>query len=89
MGIFRSKNKKDDTVGGGPQVLLRVEGMHCASCGLLIDDELEKLAGVRSSTTDVRGGRTTVRLEEGATVDTTALVAAVEGAGDYRARVAE
>lgn len=37
-----------------------VTGMHCDSCGLLIDDEAEELPGVRSSTTDVRRGRTVV-----------------------------
>ncbi|MBX9395769.1 heavy-metal-associated domain-containing protein [Streptomyces sp. TRM72054] len=62
--------------------------MHCSSCGLLIDDELEDIPGVRSSSTDVNAGRTTVRLEEGAEVDTAALVAAVQQAGDYTARPA-
>ncbi|MBC9725010.1 cation transporter [Streptomyces sp. TRM68367] len=62
--------------------------MHCSSCGLLIDDELEDIPGVRSSTTDVNAARTTVRLEEGADVDTAALVAAVQQAGDYTARPA-
>lgn len=39
---------------------LRVDGMHCASCGLLIDETLEELPGVRASQTSVRTGRTTV-----------------------------
>jgi copper chaperone len=34
--------------------------MHCNSCGLLVDDAVEDVAGVTSSTTDVRTGRTTV-----------------------------
>jgi cation transport ATPase len=29
----------------------RVEGMHCGSCALLIDDALEDLPGVRSTLT--------------------------------------
>jgi copper chaperone len=88
MGIFRSRTKKGDKTAAdtGPQVVLQVEGMHCASCGLLIDDELEDLPGVRSSSTDVRAGRTTVRLEDGAVADLGALVKAVEAAGDYTAR---
>ncbi|MGP3980851.1 heavy-metal-associated domain-containing protein [Streptomyces sp. KR80] len=85
MSLF--SRKKTETVAG-PQVVLQVEGMHCNSCGPLIDDELEELPGVRSATTDMRTGRTTVRLEEGADVDTAALIAAVEGAGDYTARPA-
>nr|WSW49347.1 heavy-metal-associated domain-containing protein [Streptomyces sp. NBC_01001] len=36
--------------------------MHCNSCGLLIDDEIEELPGVTSSTTDVRKERTVVEL---------------------------
>ncbi|MEU6894685.1 heavy metal-associated domain-containing protein [Streptomyces sp. NPDC046557] len=40
-----------------------VTGMHCNSCGLLIDDEVEELAGVRASTTSLRTERTVVELE--------------------------
>ncbi|MFF2809732.1 heavy-metal-associated domain-containing protein [Streptomyces sp. NPDC058000] len=79
-------SRKDKTEVDGPQVELLVEGMHCNSCGLLIDDELEDIPGVRSSSTDTKAGRTTVHLEEGADVDAAALVAAVEQAGEYKAR---
>ncbi|MGY5080913.1 cation transporter [Streptomyces nigrescens] len=82
-------SRKDKTEADGPQVELLVEGMHCNSCGLLIDDELEDIPGVRSSTTDMKTGRTTIRLEEGADVDVAALVAAVEQAGEYQARPAD
>jgi copper chaperone len=40
--------------------VLAVTGMHCASCGMLVDDALEELAGVTSSSTNVRRGRTKV-----------------------------
>ncbi|MGW6708970.1 heavy-metal-associated domain-containing protein [Streptomyces sp. NPDC054956] len=76
------------TASGGPRVTLLVEGMHCTSCGLLIDDELEELPGVRSARTDVRAGRTVVVLEADAVVDPAALVAAVRAAGEYTARPA-
>jgi copper chaperone CopZ len=69
--------------------MLAVEGMHCASCGLLIDDELEDLPGVRSASTSVRTSRTsrtTVHLHADADLDAATLIAAVERAGDYRAR---
>ncbi|GHE39063.1 cation transporter [Streptomyces lavendulocolor] len=85
MALFR---RKQDTETG-PLVVLKVEGMHCSSCGLSIDDELEEVPGVRSASTDVRSGRSTVRLDETAAVDTDALVAAVHRAGDYTARPAE
>lgn len=38
----------------------RIEGMHCASCGVLIDDELDDLDGVISTRTSLRSGRSTV-----------------------------
>lgn len=40
-----------------------VTGMHCASCGLLIDDAVEELVGVERSETDSRRGRTVVRAD--------------------------
>lgn len=70
----------------GPRVVLKVEGIHCSSCGLLIDDELEEVPGVRSSRTDVRAERTTVQLSDEDAVTPVALVAAVERAG-YKATV--
>ncbi|MFI8320355.1 MULTISPECIES: heavy-metal-associated domain-containing protein [Streptomyces] len=56
-----------------------VTGMHCNSCGLLIDDEVEELPGVTSSTTDVRKERTIVDLT--APIDPDAIVAAIAEAG--------
>ena len=40
-----------------------VSGMHCSSCGLLVDETLEDLDGVMRSTTDVRRGRVVVEFE--------------------------
>ena len=37
-----------------------VEGMHCANCGLLVDEVLEDLPGVTSSSTDTRHNTTVV-----------------------------
>lgn len=87
MKLFGRKQKNGTETG--PLVVLEVEGMHCNSCGLLIDDELEDIAGVRSASTDLRSGRSTIRLEEGADVGTDVLVAAVQNAGDYKARPAD
>lgn len=41
----------------------RVEGMHCGSCALLIDDALDDLPGVHHSQTAVKVGRSTVELD--------------------------
>ena len=58
---------------------LAVTGMHCGSCGILIDEVMEDVPGVRSSTTDVKAGRTTVEHDD--TVDQAAIVAAVADVG--------
>ncbi len=44
-------------------IAFEVSGMHCASCGLLIDEALEALQGVERSETDTRRGRTVVRAD--------------------------
>ncbi|MGH3585575.1 MAG: heavy-metal-associated domain-containing protein [Pseudonocardia sp.] len=41
----------------------RVTGMHCTSCGILIDEALEELDGVIASNTSVKAGRTNVTLD--------------------------
>jgi copper chaperone CopZ len=43
--------------------VFRVEGMHCGSCALLIDDTLEDLPGVRDTQTTIKAGRATVELD--------------------------
>lgn len=43
--------------------IFRVDGMHCASCPLLIDDTLEDLPGVSQSQTALKAGRATVQLD--------------------------
>ena len=42
---------------------LIVSGMHCASCGMLIDETLEELPGVLSSSTDLRRETSTVEYD--------------------------
>ena len=41
----------------------RVEGMHCGSCALLIDDSLADLPGVRGTQTRAKTGLSTVELD--------------------------
>lgn len=59
---------------------LRVDGMHCASCGMLIDDALEDLPGVASSSTNVRRKRTRVEYDPAAT-DLDAITNAITDLG--------
>ena len=57
-----------------------VTGMHCASCGLLIDDALEELPGVARAQTDSRKGRTVAQVDLAITsVDD--MMAAIADAG--------
>jgi len=44
--------------------VFQIEGMHCGSCALLIDDALQDLPGVRSTHTTIRQQRSTVELDE-------------------------
>jgi copper chaperone len=68
-------------------ITLRVEGMHCASCGLLIDDALEDLPGVIRAETRLRQARTTVRVDPGRCTPEQ-VIAAIAEAG-YTARVVQ
>ncbi|MFE9695108.1 heavy-metal-associated domain-containing protein [Micromonospora sp. NPDC005806] len=61
-----------------------VQGMHCASCGMLIDETLEDLDGVASSSTSLRAGRTTVDVDPGRCTPADVVVAI--GEAGYTAR---
>ena len=43
---------------------LKVDGMHCASCALGIDERLEELDGVSSAATSFRRGQTKLLFDE-------------------------
>ncbi len=62
----------------------RVTGMHCASCGMLIDDELDDLDGVLSTHTSVGKAVSTV-VVDGDRCGPEQIVAAIAAAG-YGAR---
>jgi copper chaperone len=65
--------------------VFRVEGMHCGSCPLLIDDTLEDLPGVSGSHTDLKAGRSTVQLDTTLT-EPQHVIATITGLG-YTAAV--
>lgn len=58
----------------------QVSGMHCSSCSILIDEAVEELDGVASSTTSLRKKLTTVTLDP-ALCDPEQVVAAIQEAG--------
>ena len=65
---------------------LVVTGMHCASCSILVDETLEELPGVVSSSTDLRRETTTVEYDPAQT-SLTAITAEIATLG-YAARPA-
>ncbi len=65
-------------------VVFAVDGMHCASCGLLIDETVEELDGVERCETDVRRGRSRAAYDPDR-VSADAIAAAIADAG-YAAR---
>ena len=67
-------------------VTFAITGMHCASCGLLIDDCLLDVDGVADARTSLKTERTVVRADD--SVGDADLVAAIVEAG-YTATVVE
>lgn len=58
--------------------IFRIEGMHCGSCALLIDDTLEDLPGVVSTQTSMKKGRSTVELDVAVTTVEDVIAAITE-----------
>ena len=62
------------------KVTLAIEGMHCTSCAMTIDEELEDLPGVKRAKTSYARGTSDVEYDPDA-VAVEALVGAVKAAG--------
>ena len=60
-------------------ITVEITGMHCASCGILVDDCLEDVAGVVTSQTSTRTGQCVAVVED--VVTDADVLAAVEEAG--------
>jgi copper chaperone CopZ len=60
-------------------VTIDIAGMHCASCGILVDDCMEDLDGVVSSQTELKSGRCIAVVDD--RVSEVDLLAAVVEAG--------
>lgn len=72
-------------MSGATTVRIRTTGMHCQSCSMLVQMNVEELPGVESVTSDFRTGLTEVAYDpEQVTVD--GIVAAITAAG-YGAEV--
>jgi len=68
------------------ELQLKVDGMHCASCALLIEEELEELDGVTEAKASFRRQRARVVFD-----DARVVPAILEKIGElgYRAQVVE
>ncbi len=73
-------------MSGEVELIFDVHGMHCASCGMLVDAAIEGLPGVKRASTNVRKGRTVVLVNPG-TVSPDAIIESIALLG-YEARVA-
>ena len=60
-------------------VTVEITGMHCASCGILVDDCMEDVDGVVTAQTDPRSGRCVAVVAD--TVSDAEVLAAVVEAG--------
>ena len=67
-------------------ITLEITGMHCASCGILVDDCMEDVDGAVSSHTELKSGRCVTVVADSVTDST--VLAAVEEAG-YTATILE
>jgi copper ion binding protein len=68
-----------------PTAVLRVGGMHCASCVSHVEDALTKLEGVRSASVNLMTGKAVVEYDP-ERVSTVALSQAIDDAG-YQAGI--
>jgi copper chaperone CopZ len=63
----------------------QIEGMHCTSCALLIDEELEELQGILQSKTNYARHVSEVQFDEQKTDEAT-IITAISQVG-YKAKV--
>lgn len=67
------------------KIKLKIEGMHCTSCAMNIDGELEDTEGVKNSNTNYVKQQTEVEFEE-AKLDDAKVIQIIEKIG-YQAHV--
>lgn len=75
--MFNIFNKKKPE---GKTITLKLSGLHCSSCSMNIDGELEELKGVISSNTSY-ATQVSVITYDSSIVDTTAFRPVIEGLG--------
>ena len=61
---------------------LKIQGMHCSSCKMLIEDVCKDTPGVQECSVDFETGRATITHDD--TTDTARLKKEIEGLGEYK-----
>lgn len=80
MGLFSRPPKSTSAQDGQVSKTFTISGMHCTSCAMNIDGELEDLPGVSESTTNYAKAVTKVTFDS-KKVDESTLVKTIEGLG--------
>lgn len=62
------------------KVILKIEGMHCSSCAMNIDGELEETEGVKSAKTNYAKSQTEVTFDEEKVTENN-IIGAIKHAG--------
>lgn len=65
--------------------VIKIKGMHCNSCKLLIEDVCKDIKGVKSCKVDFETGKTTIEHDESFSFDS--FKKEVEGLGQYKIEV--
>lgn len=68
------------------RIELKIGGMHCASCKILIGEELRETGGISDVAVDHKAGRATLILDEGKGTRES-VIEAVKRAGEYTAEI--
>lgn len=74
LGFLNNKKNK------GTSLVLKIDGMHCASCSMNIDGELEELEGVLDSSTSYAKQETKVSYDQ-SKIDPAKIRKVIEGLG--------
>ena len=61
FNLFKANPKEKN--GSHVNATFKISGMHCVSCSMNIDDELEGIAGIVSSTTSYAKGQTKIEFD--------------------------
>ncbi len=64
---------------------LKIEGTHCNSCKMLIEDIAKDFPGVKSATVDFKTGRAVIEHE--GKIDASKLKKEIESAGKYKVSI--